>query len=67
MLGSSDKYLFFVISPGKVKDRNGLKMMSPGNTGIDLHSVLSMEILEQDNHYDKYASDVSIFHLFIFN
>lgn len=44
--------------PGKVRDRNGMKPLSPGNNGIDFHSVVSMEILEQDGYIEAHNPEV---------
>lgn len=44
--------------PGKVKDRNGMKPLSPGNNGIDFHSVVSMEILERDGYIEAHNPEV---------
>ncbi|XP_073980377.1 uncharacterized protein isoform X3 [Rhodnius prolixus] len=45
--------------PGKVRDRNGMKPLSPSNNGIDFHSVMSMEILEQEGYIDAHNPEVA--------
>ncbi|KAF6205388.1 hypothetical protein GE061_019559 [Apolygus lucorum] len=44
--------------PGKVRDRNGMNPLSPSNNGIDFHSVVSMEILEQEGYLDANNPEV---------
>lgn len=50
--------MLFPLRPGKVRDRNGMKPLSPSNNGIDFHSVMSMEILEQEGYIDAHNPEV---------
>lgn len=57
-------YYFFFRRSQKIEDRNGLcdkdfKVNPVNKTGIDLQSVVSMEILESENAFETKNEEVS--------